>query len=90
MEEKRNKVELSGFISEETNMMLRLPRVRSGRSAEPRRSMREARRGRPSQSQPFDATSMLVKCGICAAACALVLLLKWIGTPTTDLSLIHI
>lgn len=35
MEEKRNKVELSGFISEETNMMLRLPRVRSGRSAEP-------------------------------------------------------
>ena len=40
MEEKRNKVELSGFISEETNMMLRLPRVRSGRSAEPRRSMR--------------------------------------------------
>ena len=87
MEEKRNKVELSGFISEETNMMLRLPRVRSGRSAEPRRSMREARRGRPSQSQPFDATSMLVKCGICAAACALVLLLKWIGTPATDSAL---
>lgn len=46
MEEKRNKVELSGFISEETNMMLRLPRVRSGRSAEPRRSMREARTGK--------------------------------------------
>lgn len=30
---------------------------------------------------------MLIKCGICAAACALVLLLKWIGAPATDSAL---
>ena len=26
---------------------------------------------------------MLIKCGVCAAACALVLLLKWAGSPAT-------
>jgi len=35
----------------------------------------------------FDASSMLIKCGVCAAACAAVLLIKWAEIPAAESAL---
>ena len=84
MERKRNQIELSGFITEEINLPVRPRRVYAGSRIYSRRGHRGKQRNkRKGQVQPFDATSMLIKCGVCAAACALVLLFKWAGSPAT-------
>ena len=74
---KPEKIELSGFVTTET---------RQGRRRFNRGSMQKGGRGRK-RSGSFTssgASSMLLKLGICAAACALVLLIKWVDTPLTN------
>ena len=83
MERKRNSIELSGFITEEINLPVRPRRVYAGSRIYSHRGGKPQRNKGKGQIQPFDATSMLIKCGVCAAACALVLLLKWAGSPAT-------
>lgn len=87
MDEGLKKVELSGFVSSAANAPVRALRSRSGSYAKRANSRGGAQRKRQPQPQPVDATSMLIKCGICAAACALVLLFKWIGAPQTEAAL---
>lgn len=77
---KPEKIELSGFVTTET---------RQGRRRFNRGSMQKGGRGRK-RSGSFTssgASSMLLKLGICAAACALVLLIKWVDTPLTNSAL---
>ena len=90
MERKCNQVELSDFVSVETDYRPSsfYPKRKTHESRAHHTGWGKKRSSRKAaQKQPFDATSMLIKCGICAAACALVLLLKWIGTPATDKAL---
>lgn len=56
---------------------------RARRSGPSRRRPRRSQRG---DARRFAGTgaSMLIKLGICAAACALVLVLKWIDSPITN------
>lgn len=83
MGENIKKVELSGFSSTEYKAYSNKGTARfSGRRDSTLTNKKRNKKRRAISS--VDATSMLIKCGVCAAACALVLLLKWIGTPATE------
>jgi len=76
--EEMKRISTDAFVSEET-----------GRGRAPRRLFYSHRRvdfvpATRRKSAPVYASSMLIKLGICSAACALVLVLKLIGTPATD------
>jgi len=79
------KVKLSEFVSSENSRtasrLNRFP-IRERRWGEP---TAQYKRGNKKESETKNnARSMLTKIGVCAAACALVLLLKWIDTPMTN------
>ena len=76
------KVDITEFVSSENRQTA--SRARFGGA---RRNGGGARLTGGHKHKPNNARSLLIKVGVCASACALVLLLKWIDTPKINSAL---
>ncbi len=76
------KTEVSGFAAD-AELSVTQRKKQGGAPSIRRRKYRTAGKTRKKE-QLFDARSMMIKCSICAAACAAVLLAKWANIPAAE------